>query len=37
MAVRIGSRTIQLNHAPSIVGFAAVGAKKESARKIQRG
>ena len=29
MAVRIGSRTIQLNHAPSIVGFAAVGAKKE--------
>ena len=29
MAVRIGSRTIQLNHAPSVVGFAAVGAKKE--------
>ena len=29
MAVRIGSRTIQLNHVPSIVGFAAVGAKKE--------
>ena len=32
MAVRIGSRTIQLNHAPSIVGFAAVQRRKRKVR-----
>lgn len=36
MAVRIGSRTIQLNHAPSIVGFAAVGAKEGKGRAAGR-
>lgn len=36
MAVRIGSRTIQLNHVPSIVGFAAVGAKEGKGRSAGR-
>ena len=29
MAKRIGTKTLQLTSSPSVLGFAAVGAKKE--------